>query len=126
MNQSGSASNQWPGSLRVRRHAVDPQDVGLARPGVRAARSWADAPVEALAGEQVGHRERGRQAEVGGHVDGALLRVVRVEVDDADDRVAAVLLDVGHQLVVLRVEPGDVREVLERRVLAPDLVDAAR
>ena len=51
-----------------------------------------------------------------------VLRVVRVEVGDADDRVAGLLLGVGEDLVVLPLEPEHVREVLERDVLVADLV----
>ena len=44
----------------------------------------------------------------------------RVDVDDADH----VVLRVGDQLVVLGLEPAEVLEPLQRRLGAPDLVQA--
>ena len=40
-----------------------------------------------------------------------------VEVDDHDDRVVAVLLQIGDQVLVRGVEERDVVEALERRML---------
>ena len=85
----------------------------------------ADAPVEVRPRQQVVDREGGREAEVGRDHAGALLGIAGVDVDDADDRVARNALDVGDQRLVVGLEEGDVLEPLQRRVLAPDLVDAA-
>ena len=85
----------------------------------------ADAPVEVRAREQVVGREGGREAEMGWDHAGALLGVAGVDVDDADHRVARDGLHVGDQRLVVGLEERDVLEPLQRRVLAPDLVDAA-
>ena len=76
-----------------------------------------------LIAEKVVGGEARRQPEAGRDGGRALLGLVGVEVDHGDHGISRRLLGVGDQGVVGRVQEGDVREVLERRVVAPDEVD---
>src|SRR5256885_11527447 len=69
----------------------------------------------------------GEDVVVYGYVDHSVLHVVRVEVDDRQERSATAgwRLAVGNDLGVVGVVKSQRRVELQRRVRTPDLVDAA-
>src|SRR5204863_3065759 len=80
----------------------------------------ADRPPEALAAEEVAREEGRRQAERRRNDREAVARLERIDVDDDDH----VVLHVGDDPLLLRVQPAQVVDALQTGLGAADLVQA--
>src|SRR5205085_4530676 len=99
-------------------------DVALAGP--EADEVPPDAPLEGQAAQQLGAGERRRQAEARGDDAQALALALRIEVDHDENRIALPALREREQVLALRLEQLEVREMLQRRVLAAYRVQPRR
>src|SRR5215208_8436707 len=102
------ASRRWS--------CTDLEDVAL--PGLEPDEVAAERPAVAIAAHEVRDREGGWKTERDGDHAQTLARLRRIDVDDADH----IVLQVRDEPVVLRLEPAQVLDALERRLGAPDRV----